>query len=187
MIRFTCTITLSEYRAAVYFGLASRLRRYFHALLFFVLLAAAYLAAAQFGLIGYSPILNFIVMAYLVFLLVQFGRTEMGIYRYSKTKDCLIGVPINYVFSDTAFTVEIPSRGEKNRYDTAAIAVVFEETPSFLVYINAQQVFLLAKASMTKETIGELRVFFSTHLKDRFVSRFFDKANASIRRRGLFR
>jgi|GEM_PF-3147827 len=183
MLRFTCTITLSEYRAAAYYGLVLRMRRLILAFLLCVALAAAYLAAGQFGLLPYSPILNFIAAAYFVFLIVQFGRLEMGIYRYAKAKDCLIGVPIEYVFSDTTFTVTIPSLGEKNRYDTASIVCVFEITQSFLVYINEQQFFLLSKASLPKGTEGDLRIFFATHLKERFRSRIFSKANASVGRR----
>ena len=186
MIRVTSTITLREYRAAVYFGLVMRMRRSFQAFFLCLALAAAWFLAAKLGVIGYSPILNYIAAAYLVYLLILFARTEREIARYAKSESSLLGVPIEYVFTDTTFTAEIPSRGEKSRFDVNAIAAVFEETPCFLVYLNGQQAYLLTKASMTRETIGDLRVFFSSHLKDRFSSRFFDRANASIRRRRFF-
>lgn len=186
-MNYKTVLTLPEYRAAVYFGLVMRMRGMIRTFLVLLVLAALYLAAGQFGLLPYSWLLNYIVTAYLVFLLFQFARVERSIYRYSKQPDTLLGVEVIYHFTDTTFTVEIPSRREKNRYDTNAIVMVFEESADFMIYMNASQTFLLPKSSLTEQDRSDLRTFFASHLKDRFSSRFFEKSTRSISKRGLFR
>ena len=187
-MNYNTVLTLPEYRAAVYFGLVMRIRGMIRTFLIIFALSIVYLIAGQLGLIPYSMLLNYIVTAYLVFLLFQFGRVELSIYRYSKNPDCLLGVEIIYRFTDTVFTVEIPSRREKNRYDVNGIASVFEESANFMIYMNAAQTFLLPKSSLTSSDVSELRAFFAAHLKERFASRFFDKSTAAFgKKRGFFR
>lgn len=187
-MNYKTVLTISEYRTAVYFGLVMRIRNFLRAFAVICAAAVLYLIAGLLGWLPYTMLLNYIATVYLIVLLFQFARTEISIGRYAKSPDSMIGVEIDYQFTDTTFTVEIPALREKNHYSTDSIAAVFEQSNCFMVYITAEQTFLLPKAALSEADVSQLRTFFARHLKERFSSRFFDNATVGLeRKRGLFR
>lgn len=173
-------MAIENYRGAVYFGTVSSLRKFFKGFIFFLVLAIAYLMLGQMGIIPYSQIINFIVTAYLVFMLVQFGRIELAIYRYTKRSDTLIGLDIIYTFNDKYFVVEIPSRNERNNYGVDRVMNVVEISTDFIIYMNASQTFVVPKNSLDAEELSDLRTYFVSHFRDRFSSSSFNKSTKSV-------
>ncbi|MBR6676963.1 MAG: YcxB family protein [Clostridia bacterium] len=139
-----------------------------------------YLILGQAGVIPYSHIINFIVTAYLVFMLFQFGRVELAIYRYSKQPNTIIGMDIIYSFYNNYFTIEIPSLKEKNNYGIETIMEAVEISSNFILYMNQTQTFIIPKTGMSAEQLSFLRTYLLQNLKSRFSSTVIDRANKAM-------
>jgi len=183
MLQITATITLPDYRSASYYGMFLRTRRAWLAAIAVLAVSAGYCLAASFGVVPASPLPIYLGAAYCIWMLLCLGGTERQVLRYVRAEGNLLDVPIAYTFSDTVCTVEIESRGETQRFDPAEIVCVYEPSRVFMIYMNAEQLFLLPKSGMTDRQIGELRAFFARRLKDRFSSRFFAKSTVGLRLR----
>lgn len=179
-MKFNTNLSVANYRGAVYFTTIARLRTFFKAFIFFIAFAILYLILGQLGVIPYSHIINFIVTAYLVFTLFQFGRTELAIYRYSKQPNTIIGMDIIYSFYNNYFTVEIPSLNEKNNYGLEAILEAAEISSNFIFYMGQSHTFIIPKTDMTPEQLSSLRTYLLQNLKRRFSSTVMNKAVKSV-------
>lgn len=180
-MKLETVMLIENYRGAVYFSTISNLRRFFKMFLFFFAFAIIYLVLGQLGVIPYFQIINFIVTAYLVFTLFQFGRIELAIYRYAKREDTLIGLDIIYNFYTKYFTVEIPSKQEKSNYSLDTVMEVVEMSSNFMIYMSASQIFIIPKNGMDENKLSEVRTYFITNLKGRFSSTVLNKANKSMK------
>ncbi len=181
MLQFTTEITLSDYRSAVRYGMLLRTRRAWLLAVAVVLGALGWFAAGAFGLVPASALPLYVAAAYLVWMLLRLAQTERDVLRYAKAEGNLLGVPIAYAFTDTVVTVEIESRGEKQRFDPADIVCVYEQSRVFMMYVSADQVFLIPRSQLTERQSGDLRTYFARHLKDRFFSRHFARSTAGLR------
>ena len=179
-MKFTTNMAIENYRGAVYFTTAARLRSLFKGFLISLALAALYLILGQLGVIPYSNLINFIVTAYLLFMLFQFGRLELAIYRYAKSPNTILGIDIIYTFYNNYFTVEIPSLREKNNYTLDNIAEAVEMSTNFIFYISRTQTFIIPKNGMTDEELSSLRTYLLQNLKSRFQSTVLKQANKSM-------
>jgi len=179
-MKFHTNMSVENYRGAVYFTTIARLRTFFKGFLFFLAFAILYLILGQAGVIPYSHIINFIVTAYLVFMLFQFGRVELAIYRYSKQPNTIIGMDIIYSFYNNYFTIEIPSLKEKNNYGIETIMEAVEISSNFILYMNQTQTFIIPKTGMSAEQLSFLRTYLLQNLKSRFSSTVIDRANKAM-------
>ena len=80
-------VTLSDFRRATYFGLFQRYRRPLQIMVVVLLVGALYCFGAYLGLGQLNPLVLFITVAYLIWGIMMFSRTERGIRRYLGTHD----------------------------------------------------------------------------------------------------
>ena len=165
------SITVGDYRRACYYGLVTRNRRSlrFTVLIMGLFLVYAILMAA--GFLPFHPVMYLIGAFYVVWLLLLTGSVERGIYQYKNSPDSLIGVRYRFTGEEYRILIEIPDRNFRHILTIKKITA-FELSTIFLLYVDAQQVFIVPKRAFTDGQLAVLRRRFRTVIPDRFVSRY---------------
>lgn len=178
------TLGIGDYRAAVYFGTAVRHRR---ALQIFAVVAAVAVLYTMGGTIGLWSIMMlpaYVGLAYGIWLAVLLGRTELGILRFVKKDDQLLGKTMRMSVTEERLTLEIPDRGSRFSVPVRELFLVFETSRFFNIYMDPHQTVLLPISALSAEQRAALRSLFGRKLKERFETRYGPKGER--KKRGLF-
>ncbi len=165
------TITVGDYRRASYYGLVTRNRK---ALRFTVLIMGLFILYAILMAVGYlpfHPMMYLIGILYIVWLLVLTGGVEQSILRYRRSPDTLIGTRYRFTGEEYHILIEIPDRSFRHTLVIKKITA-FELSSLFLLYVDAQQLFIVPKRAFTEEELLTLRRRFRAVIPERFVSRY---------------
>lgn len=166
------TVTVSDFRRASYYGLFLRHRRPLQ-IMFVVLLAAVlYGVGSGIGLGTANPLVFFIAAAYLIWGLLLFAGTERGIRQYLRTPGNFIGCTYRATLESHRVLFEIPERNISASQQTGNLTCVFELSQLFLIYISAQDLYILPCRALSESQRASLRENFRRRLGKNFGSRF---------------
>jgi hypothetical protein len=127
MLHIKSTLTYNEYRDALRFGTAMRLRKQTTAFVAVVAFEVVYyLLGKSLGIVPYIPAINVLAIAYMLIFLYGVSQRERAAADYMHRKDTLIGRQVEYTFTDTDVTVFVPDPVE----ETAENAPTAEEPPA---------------------------------------------------------
>ena len=198
MLHIKSTLTFNEYRDALRFGTAMRLRRQTIAFVAVVAFEVVYyILGKSLGVVPYISVINALAIAYMLIFLYGVSKRERAAADYVHRKDTLIGRAVEYTFTDTDVTVFVPDTdaksgeeeadapgdsaaegpaesepapGQRSTYTLASLHCVFEMPESFMLCPTISQMFIIGKTALPAEDADALRDFLSAHMGDRFVS-----------------
>ncbi|MCQ2386062.1 MAG: hypothetical protein MJ078_05260 [Clostridia bacterium] len=166
------TVTVSDVRRASYFALVQRKRKSFIAMAAVIVFALIYfgssLAAGKPGL----QIIYYIAGAYAVWGILQFAGAEKLVRNNVKNPASPIGKPTTAIFTKEDISIRIPACSVDVTMTDKHLAVIFELQADYLVYTNANQVYIVPKKGLSEERRQALRGLFRARLGDRFWTRF---------------
>jgi hypothetical protein len=173
------TLTVKDYRNAVYFGTTLRHRRAI--MIFFVVAALTAIASAggYFGLWPFYQFPLFIAFAYLIWFILLLGQIERSILRYSKTKDNLLGKRCVMDITDEKLQVAFPAIDVKYSLGLDTLMIVFETSRFFNIYMDPLHTVILPHTALSQQQRDELRSLFDLKLGTRFDTRFGTGASAN--------
>lgn len=171
-IKTEFTMTLSDFRQATYYGLVLRYRRPILFMVAVVALAALYGILCAAGFFVPNMIVFFVAAAYVIWGLLMLANAERGIQAYMKQPDSVLGCRFTVEIEKYSILIRIPDRKVRAPFPLKKIFCVFEISSEFLIYVNAEQVYLLPKRTLSPEEIVTIREHFRTSLGSRFSSRF---------------
>ena len=165
------SISAGDYRAASYYGLVMRNRRSLKITALFFGLFVVYAILTAVGFLPLHPMLKLLGFFYLLWLLFLIGSVEKGIFSYRNSKDSLIGEKYRLTKQGYHLQIELPAKNF--RYSTAIKKITaFELRSIFLLYVDAQQVFIVPKRAFTAEQLAGFRESLRSIIPDWFVSRY---------------
>lgn len=168
-MKFTYTTDMRDFRAASYYGALLRNRMLFWSLLIFLPLVLVYYIGTVLGLWPTYAVVNYILIAYLVWMMLFFGNVERTMLRYTRSKDSMLGVECRVTMDSERIKVDIESRNIYYSTRIAELAGVFELKDIYLVYLDSAQMFIFPKRSIADTAAFEKRI--QRSLKDRFEKR----------------
>lgn len=179
-------LNIHDFRRATYYGLFVR---YILALRIMVLVVAgsvAYAVAGYLGFISVSPLIFFIAVAYLVWAALIFGKAERNMRSYMKSRQSLLGCAYEIELTKTRIRLRIPERDLDVAFSVSELYCVFEISSLFLIYVSAEQVYIVPKRAFSDEDAEAIRKNFSAKLDKRFRTRFGETRKKDSRFRGLW-
>ena len=166
-IEVSYPLTVSDYRRASYYGLA--LRQYKSLRFFIILVGFAVTAAMGAALWGDGAKIAAALWAVCaVWLLTLFAGTERDIRRYVKAPDNMLGCDYHVTLESHRIQIRVPERKVNYSVKINDLVAVFELSGLFMIYISAQDAYLLPFRVLTKEQQETLKDVFRRHLGDRF-------------------
>ena len=179
-IRAEYEITVGDFREATYYGLFLRFRRPLQ-IMFVVLIAGVlYALGGWYGLGTVNYLVLFLAAAYLIWGLLLFAKTEREILKYLRSPDSFVGCRYIVTLESHRLRIQIPERKADVLKQMNQLACAFELSHLFLIYVDAQQAYLLPHRALTADQRLALRKNFRERLGDRFGSRF-DKTGRGAR------
>lgn len=167
-------LSLRHYRMARYYGLLQQYRLAFLITIPAIFIGTGCLMGQLLGLFRFSlPI--FVGAACLIWLLLIASRVERGIRVYMKQPDCLLGRRFKVQFQPKLVKIIVEEKKIYVTHALADLAAVFELSGMYMLYVDAQQTYLVSKEAISREDQLRLRNLFQSVLPDRFVSRFLKK------------
>ncbi len=166
------TVGLTDFRQATYYGLVMRYRLPILFMVGVIVFAVLYGILCFTGFTTPNMIVFFIAAAYVIWGLMMLANAERGIQDYIKSPDCVLGCRFIAEIEKYSILFQIPERKVKAPFPLKKIFCVFEISSEFLVYVNAEQVYLLPKRALSAEQIVTVRDHFRKNLGERFSSRF---------------
>ena len=165
-------VSLSDFRKATYYGLVLRHRR--PLLIMLVVLAGSllYYIGAALGLGQANYLVFFLAAAYLIWGIFLFAGAERQIRGYLKSPDCLLSCDYTAVFEEHRLRIRIPQRKIDNSYPLNKLACAFELNDLLLLFISAQDVYIVPKRELSSEQLSPVRENLRSKLNTRFSSRF---------------
>ena len=170
MVELKFQVSLSDFREASYFGMFMRKRNAFRVAVGVLLFTVVYLILWKCGVVHMIPALLLFSCAYLVWVLCTLARIECQISRYVKQPGNLIGTEYSAYFDDDAFAFDIPAEKFHVHGKIDELSGAYELFHCFLIYVTAQQLFILPIRSMKKSELPELRTILKRKLGNRFSS-----------------
>lgn len=171
-IRVDYTVTVSDFRKASYYGLFLRHRRPLQIMFAVLIGAILYGAGSYWGLGTANPLVFFLAAAYLCWGLLLFAGTERSIRQYMRAPGNFLGCTYTATLESHRVQIEIPERNIKASQQIGNLACVFELNQIFMIYVTAQDLYILPCRALTKEQRAELRQTFRQRLGNRFATRF---------------
>ena len=160
-------ITVADYRQASYYGMG--LRQYKSLRVLILMAGAAFLSLCTSGVWDRGMELGvFLGAACLIWLFTIFGGAELGIRRYIKQKDTMIGCRYDVTLESHRIRFQVPERNVDISIKTGSLAAVFELNRQFLIYTSLQDAYILPFRALTEEQKEDLRSNFRYHLNQRF-------------------
>lgn len=158
------------FRQASIYMMLQRNRNTFRVGMIVVLAVAFYTLLASQGVfpLDYLPI--YIAAAYLIWMLVLLGREEQRVLRYLKSDSSLLGYEYVLRFDGSRLAVEIPEKKVHTSVATAKLASAIEISSVFMLYVSADQLYLVPSDAMTDTQRGALRALLGEKLGERFYS-----------------
>ena len=171
-IRTKYTVTLTDFRQATYYGLVLRYRMPFLFMAGVIGFALLYGILCASGFFAPNMLIFFVAAAYAVWGLMMLANAERGIRAYMNTSESVLGCRFEAEIGKYGVLFLIPERKVKASFPMKKIYCIFEISSEFLVYVNAEQVYLLPKRTLSPEEILTIRAHFRKELGQRFSSRF---------------
>ena len=171
-IRAEFEVTVGDFRKASYYGMFMQYRKPLR--IMFVVLAVAII----YGIAGYMGMgqvnywVFFLAVAYLIWGLLMFTRTERQILRYVKTPGSFVGCRYIVTIDTHKITFEIPERKVNSSTQLNKLACAFELNELFLIYVSVQQTFILPCRALTEQQRADFRKTLRERLGDNFSTRF---------------
>lgn len=166
-IEVSYPLTISDYRRASYYGLA--IRQYKSLRFFIILVGFALVALMSTLMYGQGEKMAAALCAMcIVWLLTLFAQTEAGIRRYVKHPETMIGCEYQMTLESHRIQIKVPERKVNWSVKVNDLVAVFEMNGLFLIYISAQDAYILPFRVLTKEQRETLKDTFQRHLGDRF-------------------
>lgn len=166
------TVTVSDFRQASYYGLFLRHRRPLQ-IMFLVLIAAVlYGVGASLGLGQVNPLVFLLAAAYLCWGLLLFAGAERDIRRYLRNPENFLDCTYRAVVESHRIQFEVPERSVRVSQRLGELTCVFELNRLFMIYVTAQDLYILPCRALTEDQRRALRQTFRQRLGDRFASRF---------------
>ncbi len=165
-------LSLKEYREAVYFGTLQQRLFGFRMLAVVMIVAVGYAVIIGLGLIPMNPFPFYIAAAELIWLLLVLANAELGIRRYMKTADCLLGKTFDVSFSESSIRVRMPQKKSDILFPIKELYRVIELHDLYMIYVDGLQTYLVSKKPLTTEQQTVIRRNFRTKLGKAFHSRF---------------
>lgn len=163
-------VSLSDFREASYFGMFMRKRKAFRVAIGVLFFTVVYLILWKCGVVHMIPALLCISCAYLVWVLCMLAGTEWQISKYVKQPHNLIGREYHAHFDGDSFTFDIPAQKFHVCGKTNELSGAYELFHCFLIYVTAQQLFILPIKAMGTNEVLELRIILKKELGNRFSS-----------------
>ena len=171
-IRTEFEVTVSDFRKASYYGMFLQYRKPLRIMFAVLLVAIVYAVAGYFGAGKVNYLVFFLAAAYLIWGLLMFARTEMGILHYVKQPDSFVGCRYIATIDSHKITFEVPERKITSSTQLSKLACAFELNALFLIYVSTQQTFILPCRALTEGQRGEFRRTLRERLGNNFGTRF---------------
>ena len=163
-------INKKVFRQASLYAMFLRNRNTFRVGIAVVLAVAFYTLFAKQGLFPLSYLPVYIAAAYLIWMLILLGREEQRVLRYLKSDESLLGTEYVLRFDAGKLSVDVPAKKLHNAVPFAKLASAIEISSVFMLYLSADQLYLVPTAAMTDEQRTALRGLLSGRLGERFYS-----------------
>lgn len=163
-------VTKKVFRQASIYALLQRNRGTFRVGIVVILVVALYTAMAVQGVfrLDYLPI--YIAAAYLIWILILLGREERRVLRYLKSDASLLGTEYVLRFDGSKISIDIPEKRLHNAVSFAKLVSAIEISSAFMLYVSAEQLYLVPTDAMTAEQRSALRSLLDSRLGERFYS-----------------
>ena len=183
MIRAEYTVTITDYRTAIYYSYVWRYRKAIRIAVFVLGCILFYLIGALLGAWALYYLIPLIGIAYLLWSAVFLCSAEKVVQRYKKQKNNRLNTPYVIVIDprDVAFHVE--RENIHNRYPLDGLACVFDLSTLFLFYVTMQEVFIIPKRKLTPETVSRIQGLLQECIPDKYESRSNRQSHARFFRR----
>ncbi len=158
------------FRQASLYAMFLRNRGTFRVGVIVVLATAFYTVLAVQGTFPLSYLPVYVAAAYLVWMLLLLGREEQRVLRYLKSDESLLWTEYVLRFDAGKLSVEIPEKKIHNTVALAKLASAIEISSVFMLYLSAEQLYLVPTDAMTAEQRAALRGLLSSRLGERFYS-----------------
>lgn len=140
-----------DLRAAMYYSVLMRNVFFCRIVLILLPLALLYFFGVTCGLWPDIPAISYVVLAFGIWILVLLGNAELQILKLSRSKDSLLGVETGVKMQDNWLFVDIADRDFHFKGKLSELAGVVELKRVFLLYVNAQQTFVIPRRAIPDE------------------------------------
>jgi len=171
-IRTEFEVTVSDFRKASYYGMFLQYRKPLRIMFVVLGVAIIYGVAGYLGAGQVNYWVFFLAVAYLIWGLLMFARTERQILRYVKMPGSFVGCRYVVTIDTHRITFEIPERKINASNQLNKLPCAFELNDLFLIYVSTQQTFILPCRALTEAQRQEFRRTLRERLGDNFGSRF---------------
>ena len=158
------------FRQATLYAMFLRNRGTFRVGIAVVLAVAFYTILAVQGTFPLSYLPVYIAAAYLVWMLLLLGREEQRIFRYLKSDQSLLGIEYVLRFDENKLSVDIPEKKLRSTVSLTKLASAIEISSVFMLYLSAEQLYLVPSSAMTESQRSMLRGLLGSRLGARFYS-----------------
>ncbi len=158
------------FRQASLYAMFLRNRNTFRVGIVAVLAVAFYTLLASQGKFPMSYLPIYIAAAYLIWMLILLAREEQRVLHYLRSDESLLGTEYVLRFDMSKLSVDIPAKKVHNAVSFAKLASAIEISSVFMLYLSANQLYLVPTAAMTEEQRTALRGLLSSRLGERFYS-----------------
>ena len=163
-------VSKKVFRQATLYAMFLRNRSTFRVGIAVVLAVAFYTILAVQGTFPLSYLPVYIAAAYLVWMLLLLGREEQRIFRYLKSDQSLLGIEYVLRFDENKLSVDIPEKKLRSTVALTKLASAIEISSVFMLYLSAEQLYLVPTSAMTESQRLKLRDLLSSRLGTRFFS-----------------
>ena len=143
-------------------------------------LALLYFFGVTCGLWPDIPAISYVVLACGIWVLILLGNAERAIMKHSHSADSLLGVGIDVKIQDNWLFVDIADRNFHFKGKLSELAGAVELKRVVLLYVNAQQTFIIPKRALPDEA------YFMRCLAHIPADRFIRESDGSGTRRFAF-
>jgi len=171
-IRAEFEVTVSDFRKANYYGMFLRYRMPLRIMFVVLGVAIIYGIAGYLGMGKVNYLVFFLAVAYLIWGLLMFAKTERQILQYVKMPGSFVGCRYVVTIDTHKITFEIPERKVNSSTQLNKLACAFELNDLFLIYVSMQQTFILPCRALTDTQRTEFRRTLRERLGENFGTRF---------------
>lgn len=179
-MQFHYSTDTKDLRAAMYYGVLMRNAAFGRIMLVLLPLALLYFFGVTCGLWPDIPAISYVVLACGIWVLILLGNAERAIMKHSHSADSLLSVGIDVKIQDNWLFVDIADRNFHFKGKLSELAGAVELKRVVLLYVNAQQTFIIPKRALPDEA------YFMRCLAHIPADRFIRESDGSGTRRFAF-
>lgn len=158
-IEIKYSVDLKDYRDAYYYIMFYKSRNAFRVAVIVIAVSLLYGALWVNRLVPGYPAVLLVASAYLVWMFIRFAGVERQIRAYARSSDNLIGLEYRATFKGRSYRFEIPQKSIKISGDAKNILTRFESAGCFLLYVSAQDLFIIPKRALDDGEAAGIREF----------------------------